>query len=111
MGRPAPSDESYAPTVSKVYTSPGADVDLTAEFAEQPHPATEMWLSIPSSFAGGNLVVRMQGAPTTDVTFPVSASIAAGGYPIGPFRGAFTTLRSTTTAALSVWFFWQGGPA
>lgn len=111
MARPAPNDSTYAPSASRVYTSPGADVLLAEEFPEQQWAATELWLSIPASFAGGNLVVRMQAAPTVDVTVPVSAAAAAAGYLIGPIRGAFTTLRSTTTAGLSCWFFWQGGPA
>jgi hypothetical protein len=115
MSRPAPSDLNYAPTTSKVYTSPGADVDLTAEFPEQQWPATELWISVPVAFASGNLVVRMQGAPTTDVTFPIPQlgvqAQGGGGCLIGPIRGAFSTLRSTTTAGISMWFFWSSGPA
>lgn len=109
MPRVSPRDDQYPPALSQVFVSLAADADLTAVFPDAPHAACQIWLSVPASFGGGNLVVRMEGAPSTDVTIPVSASAATDGKMIGPIRGKFVAIDEATTDLLSVWVFWQGG--
>ena len=108
---PTPRDDLFPPSLSAVFLSLAADADLTTQHVEAPYAACCLWLSIPASFAGGNLVVRMEGAPATDVTVPISARAATDGIFLGPFRGKFIAIDETTTDGISVWAFWSGRPS
>src|ERR1044071_2431597 len=111
MARPAPKDCDYSATLAATFSNLAADADLTTQFVEAPYAATELYVSVPASFAGGNLVVRLQGAPSTDVTLPIAAVAATGGDLFGPIRGAFIRIVETTTDGLTIMAMWQGGPS
>lgn len=108
MARPTPRDDSYPPTYCKTFVSLTADAVLSEQFTEAPYAASEVWVSVPASFAGGNFVFRTQGS-TSDVTWPVPAVGATGGYSFGPIRMGIAEIDETTTDTLTIICFWQGG--
>lgn len=116
MPRPAPADLDYAPVQAKTFAG-NTNVDLTNQFplpsnpagtppsapfsGEYCHAAT---LLVVTSVTAGNLIVRMQADPATDVSilFPAATQL--------DIRGAFVALRAGGAADMSITAFWQGGP-
>lgn len=101
MARPAPSDLNYAPSQAFQFSG-NTNVDLTAQFPEFPTASSYM---IVTSVTAGNLIVRMQADPATDVNilFPAATMM--------DLRGAFVALRAGGPADMKITAFWQGGPA
>jgi hypothetical protein len=110
MPRAAPKDRQYAPTYAATFTNLSADADLTAVHVEAPYACSETFITVPASFAGGSFVFRTQGS-STDVTLPIPAVAATGGYIIGPIRAAIVAIDETTTDGLVIMCLWQGGPS
>lgn len=115
MGRPAPKDLDYAPTFVRTFQSLAADADLTNQTsatAEWPkYAATDLYVTVPASFAGGSLVLRFQADPTVDITIPIPAVGATEGYIWGPLRAGCVAIDETTTDGLTITALWQGGPS
>lgn len=105
MPRAAPRDDSYPAAYGLQLTGASADTDLTAQFVEAPYAACEVIVTNTDEAAEQNLVVRLQGAPSTDVTFTIAAGNTTW------IRAAFVSFRTSTADTISATFLWQGGPS